>query len=186
MFTSDNKNSDITLCIFPHLKEFLVIDTRSGKDKFDEKSVFSLSLDKLLDNKFYNEITDEFSNLIRNDDLDFMKLISLPQKIEKLIRNEIIKIIINEVGIFEDNLSQIGIIFFNKEILQLSKDQLQNALCEIFADKTDNDFIENLSDKIMKLIKLEIDFVKNNYKSNIENIINENDDSYITLWKKGS
>ena len=45
MFTSENKNSDITLCIFPHLKEFLVIDTRSGKDKLDENTVFSLSLD---------------------------------------------------------------------------------------------------------------------------------------------
>ena len=47
-------------------------------------------------------------------------------------------------------------------------------------------FIENLTNKIMNLIKLEIDFVKNNYKSNIESIINENDESYITLWKKGS
>ncbi len=35
MFNSENKNSDITLCIFPHLQEFLVIDTRSGKDKLD-------------------------------------------------------------------------------------------------------------------------------------------------------
>ena len=91
MFTSENKNSDITLCIFPHLKEFLVIDTRSGKDKLDENTVFSLSLDKLLDNKFHDNVTDEFSKLIRTDDIDFMKLISLPQKIEKLVRNEILK-----------------------------------------------------------------------------------------------
>ena len=186
MFTSENKNSDITLCIFPHLKEFLVIDTRSGKDKLDENTVFSLSLDKLLDNKFHDNVTDEFSKLIRTDDIDFMKLISLPQKIEKLVRNEILKIIINKVGIAQDNLSQVGIIFFNKEIIKLSKDQLKNALVEIFSDKTDDVFIENLSNKIMNLIKLEIDFVKNNYKSNIESIINENDESYITLWKKGS
>ena len=171
MFTSENKNSDITLCIFPHLKEFLVIDTRSGKDKLDENTVFSLSLDKLLDNKFHDNVTDEFSKLIRTDDIDFMKLISLPQKIEKLVRNEIIKIIINKVGIAQDNLSQVGIIFFNKEIIKLSKDQLKNALVEIFSDKTDDVFIENLSNKIMNLIKLEIDFVKNNYKSNIESII---------------
>ena len=124
--------------------------------------------------------------LIRTDDIDFIKLISLPQKIEKLVRNEIIKIIINKVGIAQDNLSQVGIIFFNKEIIKLSKDQLKNALVEIFSDKTDDVFIENLSNKIMNLIKLEIDFVKNNYKSNIESIINENDESYITLWKKGS
>ena len=83
-------------------------------------------------------------------------------------------------------MSQVGIIFFNKEIIKLSKDQLKNALVEIFSDKTDDVFIENLSNKIMNLIKLEIDFVKNNYKSNIESIINENDESYITLWKKGS
>ena len=185
MFNSENKNSDITLCIFPHLKEFLVIDTRSGKDKTYENSVISLSLDKLLDDKFHNNITDEFSKLIRTDEIDFMRLISLPQKIEKLVRNEIIKIIINEVGIVEDNFSQIGIIFFNKDILKLSKEQLENALVEIFSGKTDNIFIENLSNKIMNLIKLESDFVKNNYKSNIESIINENDESYITLWKKG-
>ena len=186
MFNSENKNSDITLCIFPHLQEFLVIDTRSGKDKLDENSVFSLSLDKLLDNKFHNNLTDEFSKLIRTDDIDFMKLISLPQKIEKIVRNEIIKIIINEVGISQNNLSQVGIIFFNKEIIKLSKEQLKNALFEIFSDKTHDFFIENLTNKIMNLIKLEIDFVKNNYKSNIESIINENDESYITLWKKGS
>ena len=72
MFTSENKNSDITLCIFPHLKEFLVIDTRFGKDKLDENTVFSLSLDKLLDNKFHDNVTDEFSKLIRTDDIDFI------------------------------------------------------------------------------------------------------------------
>ena len=115
-----------------------------------------------------------------------MKIISLPQKIEKIVRNEIIKIIINEVGISQNNLSQVGIIFFNKEIIKLSKEQLKNALLEIFSDKTHDFFIENLTNKIMNLIKLEIDFVKNNYKSNIESIINENDESYITLWKKGS
>tara|TARA_Y100001936_G_scaffold157010_1_gene153229 strand:+ start:1558 stop:2115 length:558 start_codon:yes stop_codon:yes gene_type:complete len=185
MFDSENKKSDITLCIFPNLKEFLVIDTRFGKDKIDENSVLSLSLDKLLDDKFHNDITDEFSKLIRTDDIDFMKLISLPKKVEKLLRNEVIKIIINELGIVEENFSQIGIIFFNKDILKLSKEQLKNALIEIFSDKTDNVFIENLSNKIMSLIKLEKDFVKHNYKSSIESIINENDESFITLWKKG-
>ena len=95
MFNSENKNSDITLCIFPHLQEFLVIDTRSGKDKLDENSVFSLSLNKLLDNKFHNNLTDEFSKLIRTDDIDFMKLISLPQKNDK---TRIVRILIPSIN----------------------------------------------------------------------------------------
>ncbi|MFL2664644.1 MAG: hypothetical protein ACJ0G8_01580 [Dehalococcoidia bacterium] len=186
MFNSENKNSDITLCIFPHLKEFLVIDTRLDKEQIDENSILNLSLDNLLNDKFHNNVIVQFSKQIKSNSIDFMKLMSLPQKIERIIRNEIIKSIINELGIVEDNSSQIGIIFFNKEIIQLSKDQLINALVEVFADKTDNFFIEILSDKIMKLIKLEADFIKGNYKSNIENIISENDSSYMTLWKKGS
>ena len=186
MFNSENKNSDITLCIFPHLKEFLVIDTRLDKELIDENSILSLSLDNILNDEFHNNVINEFSKQLKSNGIDFIRLISLPQKIEKSIRNEIIKIIINELGVANDNPSQIGIIFFNKEILQLSKDQLKNALIEVFADKTDNYFIETLSDKIMELIKLEIDYVKDNYKSNIENIISENDNSYMTLWKKGS
>ena len=73
---------DIQLCIFPHLKEFLIIDMREG-----DPSVRLLSTAEVFTGDFFSTVEDQFSRAIREEtEFPFAQLINLPLKLEESVR----------------------------------------------------------------------------------------------------
>ena len=96
MFDSDRKSADITLCIFPHLREFIAIDAR--KDRPGGPAVLNLSISNLLGEDFYSKVEQDFSKLIRRHDVGFLELMGIPQQVEAVVRANSLKRIIAELG----------------------------------------------------------------------------------------
>ena len=86
---------DIQLCIFPHLKEFLIIDMRDGTP-----SVRLLNTDKVFNEEFFSAVEDEFSQAVREEtEFPFAQLINLPLRLEEAVKETVMTFILGQLGV---------------------------------------------------------------------------------------
>lgn len=86
---------DIQLCIFPHLREFLVFDARIGQPQ-----VRSLSTDEVFGDEFFRAVEHEFSHALREmGDYPFAHLMNLTMHFEEAIREVAMMFILERLGV---------------------------------------------------------------------------------------
>ncbi|MSQ07643.1 MAG: hypothetical protein EXR46_10795 [Dehalococcoidia bacterium] len=89
---------DLHMCIFPHLKEFLVVDLREGHQRF-----MLLTTADMLGGEFYRALEAEFSETLREEtELPFTHLINLPLRLEEMIRGISMTFILKHLDIDPD------------------------------------------------------------------------------------
>ena len=86
---------DIQLCIFPHLREFLVFDARPG-----EPQVLLLDTDDILGDEFFRAVEAEFSHALRHTgEFPFSHLMNLTMHFEETIREVAMSFILERLGV---------------------------------------------------------------------------------------
>lgn len=86
---------DLQLCIFPHLREFLVFDARPG-----EPQVRLLNTDDILGNEFFSAVEAEFSHALRHTgEYPFSHLMNLTMHFEETIREVAMSFILERLGV---------------------------------------------------------------------------------------
>ncbi len=186
MFDSDRKSADITLCIFPHLREFIAIDAR--KDRLGGPAVLNLSISNILGEDFYSKVEQDFSKLIRRHDVGFLELMGIPQQVEAVVRANSLKRIIAELGINVDPASNdpggsVGVLFFSGSLLAFEKPQLSDATRELFGSRLTQHALEQLNDQVFTLMVKERDSIKDTTKQDLAGLISGKSGPYITLWE---
>jgi hypothetical protein len=186
MFDSDRKSADITLCIFPHLREFIAIDAR--KDRPGGPAVLNLSISNILGEDFYSKVEQDFSKLIRRHDVGFLELMGIPQQVEAVVRANSLKRIIAELGINVDPASNdpggsVGVLFFSGSLLAFEKPQLSDATRELFGSRLTQLSLEQLNDQVFTLMVKERDSIKDTTQQDLAGLISGKSGPYITLWE---
>ena len=86
---------DLQLCIFPHLREFLVFDSRAG-----QPPVRLLNVDDVFDDNFFRAVEHEFSHALREmGDYPFAHLMNLTMHFEESIREVAMMFILDRLGV---------------------------------------------------------------------------------------
>ena len=94
---------DIQLCIFPHLAEFLVIDSRE-----ENPQVLVLHTDDVFNEQFYRTVESEFSEALRSSgEFFFSHLINLPIVIDEIVRDIAMTFILDRLGLQVDDEDKI-------------------------------------------------------------------------------
>ena len=94
---------DIQLCIFPHLPEFLVIDSRE-----DNPRVSVLNTDDVFNEEFYRAVESEFSEALHSSsEFLFSHLINLPIIVEETVRDIAMTFILDRLGVQVDDEDEI-------------------------------------------------------------------------------
>ena len=183
---NNSESTNLALCIFPHLKEFAVIDFTESNNG-DPIKIFNSN--KILDEKFFTLIENEFKKMLKDDDFPFLNLIGLPHNIENLIRTqtlasilEILKSSNNEIN----DMNNIAILFFSGKILEISKDELEKILNNLFHEEIELNKIKDSVDKILELMASEKSAQKSLIKNDLYGIITGNNESYATLWERSN
>ena len=89
------QRSDIQICIFPHLKEFLTVDLREGGPR-----VTLLETDEVFTDDFFNSVDEEISASVRDQgDFPFAHLINLPMRVEEAVRETAMTYILERLGV---------------------------------------------------------------------------------------
>ena len=86
---------DLQLCIFPHLREFLVFDSRPG-----EPRVRLLNADDVLGEEFFRTVEAEFSHALRHTgEFPFAHLMNLTMHFEETVREVAMSFILDRLGV---------------------------------------------------------------------------------------
>ena len=86
---------DLQLCIFPHLREFLVFDARPGQPQ-----VQLLHTDEILGDDFFGAVEAEFSHALRHTgDFPFSHLMNITMHFEETIREVAMTFILERLGV---------------------------------------------------------------------------------------
>ena len=86
---------ELQLCIFPHLREFLVFDARPGRPR-----VQSLNVDDVFGDDFFRAVEHEFSHALREmGDYPFAHLMNLTMHFEEAIREVAMLFILERLGV---------------------------------------------------------------------------------------
>lgn len=181
------KDAEISLCIYPHLQEFVVVDARPGlpgRPRFDV-----LRVEQVFDESFFTGLEGEFSGLLRREEMPFLKLLSLPQDVEGLVRVLAVRAILGrlnlDVGEHEENQApSIAVLFMTGPFLTLGRDGLHQALEEMFEGQLEGESLRRCIDLVTRLANQEREAGEGT-GTELTRLIQGDSSHYATLWQDG-
>ena len=145
---------DITLAIFPHLQEFIVVDTRESR-----ASVTVLPTDEIFNDEYYRAVESEFGTLLREGgDRPFLHLMHLPGQLDDVLRGVAMNIILDRLGVDfhdEDNLPEVVVFVISGPTLAIPQEQVVSGFADMLSDRLDRADVERWSRKLGELIRRE-------------------------------
>ena len=187
MFESNRqRDSEITLCLFPHLAEFIVVDTR--KNLPDGPAVRLLSFDEIFTEEFMRSVETGFSALIRRKGIGLMEIISVPQEVEALIRAESMKRVIQKLDSTSRHTTSgavegIGVLFFTRGLLSIQPDQVEVAMRELFGSALLPGQMGMLKTELVRLIEAEKKAEEGAMQNEVSRLITDKGGPFLTLWE---
>jgi len=172
---------DIHLCIFPHLREFLVADLREGHRRF-----LLLNTGEVIQGEFFRALEEEFSETLREEtDLPFTHLINLPLRLEEMIRGVAMTFILKRLGIdpeAEDAPSVMVFVVSGGALAVHSRQIIENLhtlLAEVLAAAE----VEEWDRAIGRLMAEENDVLQRMNQQELAEAVHGDSPDYFTLWE---
>ncbi len=187
MFEASNKReASITLCLFPHLGEFIAIDTR--KDLTDGPTVHVMSFEDVFTEEFRLSVEAGFSSILRKEGIGLIEMIGLPQEVEALVRAESMKRIVKSLnhgaGVSSARVDGgIGVLFFARGLLSIDQDQLEAAMQELFGHLLSDTQLTRLENELRRLISEEQAQEDSVRQREMTQLITGEPGSFVTLWQ---
>lgn len=189
MFEANNRReASITLCLFPHLGEFIAVDTR--KDLPDGAAVHVMAFEDVFTDEFRARLEAGFSSLIRKQDVGLIEMIGLPQEVETLVRAEsmkrVVKMLNHTAGIVSADIGGgIGVLFFARGLLSIQQEQLEAAMEELFGHLLSDSQLTRLRKELERLIAEEQTEEGTIRQREMAQLITGEPGSFVTLWQSG-
>ena len=125
---------DITLAIFPHLREFLVIDTRESGANIEV-----MSTEAVFNDEYYRAVESEFGALLREGgDRPFLHLMHLPGQLDDILRGVAMNFILDRLGVDfhdEENLPEVVVFVISGPTLAIPQDQVVAGFEEMLSQR---------------------------------------------------
>ena len=172
---------DIQLCIFPHLKEFLVIDLRE-----EPASVSLLNSTEVFTNEFFNAVEEEFSESIRAEtEFPFAHLINLPMRLEESIREAAMTFILNRLGVGTNAESMPTVIVFivSGGALAAQSDLVLNGLKQLLRSHCGEPAVTRWESALSRLINDENAILQKLNRNELAEALTGDSPDYFTLWE---
>ena len=160
------EESDIQLCIFPHLEEFLVIDLRG-----EEKQVHLLNARDIFGEHFFHSVEFEFSEALRQENTaPFAHMFNLPLRMEEMVREIAMTFILDRLGVRMDDESSIPtvvVIVVSSSSLPGHSEQVVSGLKRLIQGRSDDSAVADWEDVITRLVAQEHEFAQ---KENLDEL----------------
>ena len=145
---------DITLAIFPHLREFLVIDTRDSRANLEV-----MSTDSVFNDEYYRAVESEFGSMLREGgDRPFLHLMHLPGQLDDILRGVAMNFILDRLGVNfhdEDDLPEVVVFVISGPTLAIPQDQVVAGFSEMLSQRLDSGDTERWAQTLAELIQRE-------------------------------
>lgn len=145
---------DITLAIFPHLQEFIVVDARRPRAE-----VLLMSTDLVFNDDYYRAVESEFAGMLREGgDHPFLHLMHLPGQMDDVLRGVAMNAILDRLGVDfhdEDSLPEVVVFVISGPTLAIPTEQVVSGFSEMLSDKLDSYDVQRWTRELSRLIDLE-------------------------------
>lgn len=182
----DQRTAELTLCFFPHLKEFVVVDARAGLP--GRPRVIALRADEVLNKDFYQRVEADFSQLLHRTEQPFLQLMGLPQEVEGLVRMHGLRAILERLGDApggkaEELNSTVAVFFCTGPFLSLEGDRLRKAIKNMFAAQLKGEALDACAETLAGLADQERAALDQAPAADLSGLIRGDNERYATLWQ---
>ena len=179
---------DIQLCIFPHLREFMVFDSRP-----DEPRVRVLDTDDVLGSDFFNAVEAEFSHALRHTgEFPFAHLMNLTMHFEETVREVAMSFILDRLGvrlhaepgteINPDDLPGVVVYVISGNAAGAHSEVVLGALREVLESGDTPELLEEWEVKLTEMIERESEITQRLSREELVEAIRGDSPDYFTLW----
>lgn len=184
----DQRAAELTLCFFPHIAEFVVVDARAGLP--GRPKVVVLRAEEVLNTDFYQRVEADFSQLLRRAEQPFLRLMGLPQEVEGLVRMHGLRAILEKLGDSaggkgEELNSTVAVFFCTGPFLALEGDRMRKAIKNMFGSQLSGESLDACADTIIRLADQERAAFGQAPGADLSGMIRGDTDRYATLWQSG-
>ncbi len=172
---------DIQLCIFPHLKEFLIIDMREG-----DPSVRLLSTAEVFTGDFFSTVEDQFSRAIREEtEFPFAQLINLPLKLEESVRETAMTFILDLLGVTPHTEPFPSVIVFivSGGALEVEPELVLDGLKRLLQDQHGEPAVGEWDEVLSRLVAEERAVLQHLNRHELTEALQDDSPDYFTLWE---
>ena len=173
---------DIQLCIFPHLKEFLVLDLRESNPQ-----VLLINSSEVFVEDFFATVEAEFSQMLRSEnDHPFAHLIDLPMLVDELVRNIAMTAILNRLGIHthqEDEFPTVIVFIVSGSVLSSQSDRVLEGLRKLLNDHSGDETVARWEGTISRLVAEEEEALQRENQHELTATLGGESPDYFTLWE---
>ena len=172
---------DITLAIFPHLREFIVVDTRR-----EQADVTLMSTDAVFNDEYYRAVESEFGSLLREGgDRPFLHLMHLPGQLDDILRGIAMNFILDRLGVNfhdEDNLPEVVVLVISGPTLAIPQEQVVSGFADMLYGRLSGPELEHWKGALADLVRREADAFPATNEVLGESMTDESLDPYY-IWQ---
>ena len=179
---------DIQLCIFPHLREVMVFDSRPG-----EPQVRVLDTDDILGDEFFSAVEAEFSHALRHTgEFPIAHLMNLTMHFEETVREVAMSFILDRLGVTlhaepgteinPDDLPGVVVYVISGNAAAAHSEVVLGALRTLLEDGDEHGSLEEWEAKLTDLISRESEITHRLSREELAEAIRGDSPDYFTLW----
>lgn len=172
---------DIQLCLFPHLKELLVIDLREQPG-----AISLLSAREVFTEEFYRSVEAEFSEALRTEtEYPFGHLLNVPAMVEEAIRDSAMAFILERLGVDPHSGSVPTVVVFivSGGALSAQPEVVLDGLKRLLGDHCGEPVITEWEGALSRLINEESAILQNQHRHELSETLGGDSPDYFTLWE---
>lgn len=170
------------ICIFPHLKEFLIVDLRNGGPQ-----VTLLNTDQVFTGDFFRSVDEEISASVRDQgDYPFAHLINLPLRLEEAVREMAMTYILEHLGVHldrEEEFPTVVVYIISGGALQLQTQQVLDGLRSLLQDPSGRSVAEQWEPELKRLVEEEHRILNDLGRLDLTEAVHSESPDYFTLWE---
>ena len=179
---SPRERAELSICIFPHLAEFLVIDARAENP--DGPRLIHLTANQILTEQFYEKVEERFRKILRRSDQPLSYLMTLPRQLEALLRYRSLKAIVAAVSDGAPVLpGQVALLICSGDILDIPASQIGQIFDHMAGEGTDPQVISDWTSQFELLLVRERLEVKRELEQHKREAVDPMGSQFFTLWE---
>ena len=176
------QRSDIQICIFPHLKEFLTVDLREGGPR-----ITLLDTDEIFTDEFFKNVDEEISASVRDQgDFPFAHLINLPMRLEEAVRETAMTFILERLGVHledEEEFPTVVVYIISGGALQMHSQKVLDGLKSLMEDRSGNSVADEWEPELTRLMEEEQRILKDSSHHDLTEAVPSDSPDSFTLWE---
>lgn len=175
------RRPDITLAIFPHLREFIAVDLRPTPAR-----VRLMSADEVFNDEYFREVESEFGAALREGgEHPFAHMMSLPTLMDDILRGVAMNVILDRLGVDfhdEEQLPEVVVFVISGPMPAAPVEQMVEGFTDYLSGRVDAGEIARWAETLRELVIREYEAVPLTPETLGEPLTGDALDPYI-LWQ---